>query len=127
MFTVIYTFFFGCSLPILMVFTGIFFEKNPSEEIGGIGYNTPFSRLNSDTWETAQRIMSKLWKKLGIAMLPISFLLLLCFSFIFSGDELLWAMTGLIMVQAAVMCGSIFLIERELRKIFTQEGERKEI
>lgn len=126
MFEVIYSFFFGCSLPLLMLFTGIVFEKNPPGDIGGIGYNTSFSRLNNDTWKTAQLTMSRLWKKLGLIMLAVSLLLLLIFSFIFSGDGLLLAMTGLIIVQVAAMSGSIFLIERELRKIFDDEGERRE-
>ncbi|MDE7295264.1 MAG: SdpI family protein [Oscillospiraceae bacterium] len=126
MLEIIYSFFFGCSLPLLMLFLGIIFEKNPPEEVGGIGYNTSFSRLNNDTWKTAQLIMSRLWKKLGILMLAVSLVLLLILSFIFSGDSLLLAMTGMIMLQVIAMLGSIFLIERELRKIFDDEGERRE-
>ncbi len=126
MLEIIYSFFFGCSLPLLMLFIGIVFGKNPSEEIGGIGYNSSFSRLNDDTWKTAQLIMSRIWKKMGIIMLPISLLLLLILSFIFSGDSLLLAMTGVIMLQVIAMLVSIFLIERELRKIFDDEGERRE-
>ncbi|MDE6593214.1 MAG: SdpI family protein [Oscillospiraceae bacterium] len=126
MLEVIYSFFFGGSLPLLMLFTGIIFEKNPSEDVGGIGYNTSFSRINNDTWKTAQEIMSRLWKKLGLVMLAVSLMLLLIFSFIFSGDSLLLAMTGVIMLQVIAMLGSIFLIEREHRKIFDDEGERRE-
>ena len=118
MLEMIYSFFFGGLLPLLMLFIGIIFGKNPPEEVGGIGYNTSFSRLNNDTWKTAQLIMSRLWKKLGIIMLAVSLVLLLMLSFIFSGDSLLLAMTGVIMLQVIAMLGSIFLIERELRKIF---------
>ena len=126
MIEIIYSFFFGCSLPLLMLFIGIIFGKNPSDEVDGIGYNTSFSRLNNDTWKTAQLIMSRLWKKLGVIMLAVSLVLLLILSFIFSGDSLLLAMTGVIMLQVIAMLGSIFLIERELRKIFNDEGERRE-
>ena len=55
---------FDLLLPVVMIFFGREFMKNPPKEINpGYGYRTAMSSKNQDTWDFAQRKMGEVWYK----------------------------------------------------------------
>ena len=63
---------FDLLLPVVMIFFGREFMKNPPKEINpGYGYRTAMSSKNQDTWDFAQRKMGEVWYKWGkILLIP---------------------------------------------------------
>lgn len=122
---ILFTLFFGSLVPLLMLFMGIGFKKNPSCDIGGLGYKTELSCKNEDTWLTAQQITGEVWTKTGAVMEAVSLAVLITASLFLSGDPLLIFLAAATMVQAGILVFTIVVIERRLRKIFDENGDRR--
>lgn len=114
-------------IPLLLIVIGKIFAKYPSKEPNiAIGFRTKFSMKNKDTWDCAQKLFPEVWIKLGRIMLPISLIILFL---LYSNDnDYTGNLTIIIMlVQAALMLGSIFYIDLKLKNIFNSDGSCKEI
>ena len=82
------------------------------------------SMLNEDTWKFAHKTCGTLWRKTGwITLFPSA---LVQFPFLHSSDDTIGTV-GLILclLQCAVLIGSIFPVERALKRTFHPDGTRK--
>ena len=116
---------FDLMLPLLMLGLGKEFQKNPPTEINpGYGYRTTRSMRSQAAWDFSQRRMGEVWHKWGRVLLLPSLVPML---FLLGRDVGLVGTVGMVIcgVQLAVMLASIFVVERELKKHFDQNGIRK--
>ncbi len=115
---------FDLLLPVVMIFFGREFMKNPPKEINpGYGYRTAMSSKNQDTWDFAQKYMGEVWYRAGKVLLIPSVLPLLL---VLGRDVGTVGKVGMIAcgAQLVVMLGSILVVERALRKTFDKNGNR---
>ena len=113
-------------IPAAMIGIGRMFLKKPPKTINAaFGYRTTMSMKNRDTWAFAHRYCGRLWYRCGLIMLVPSAVPLL---FVLGRDIGAVANTGLIVagVQLVVMLGTIFPVERALKKTFDDSGRRRE-
>ena len=116
---------FDLLLPVVMIFFGREFMKNPPKEINpGYGYRTAMSSKNQDTWDFAQRKMGEVWYKWGkILLIPSALPLLLVL-----GRDLATVGTvgaAICLWQLIPMLGSAAVVEWALKKSFDKPGKRK--
>lgn len=115
----------NCLLPIILLIFGFTLGKHPPAKINSfVGYRTPRSMQNQDTWQFAHRHNGRIWRRMGAVLLPVSDLLLL--PFWYAAEETI-ALVGLCITfaQLAAIIWSVFATERALRNTFTTSGERK--
>lgn len=96
--------------------------KKPPKEINGvIGYRTAQSMKSKDTWEFAQKYCGKIWCICGVVMIPATVVALLI---VLGKNEDTVNKVGLILcaVQLVFLIGSIFPVERALKKNFDYYG-----
>lgn len=109
-------------LPGTMLFFGNEFLRRPGAINSGYGYRTKRSMASQEAWDFAHRTCGRLWMRLGkwlmaatvAAMLPpLGFLTIEKIS--------MWSI-GIMAVQLIVMIGTLFPVERALKKNFDQYG-----
>lgn len=118
---------FICNLliPATMIITGYFMYKKPPKDINGvIGYRTPMSSKNMDTWKFAHDYCGRLWLKIGIILLVPSIIVQIPFA---NSDENTVGVLTLIIegVQLVFLIGSILPVERALKRTFDKNGKRR--
>lgn len=112
-------------IPAVMIGIGRMFLKKPPKNINAAsGYRTNRSMKNRDTWAFAHQYCGRLWYRCGLVMLLPSAVPLL---FVLGRDIGAIANTGLIVagVQLVIMLGTIFPVERALKKTFDDSGRRR--
>ena len=111
--------------PAIMIVSGGYFMKKAPEEINYIfGYRTNMSMKNKDTWDFAHKYMGKLWFRLGWLLIPISVIPMLFV--IGKGKDIVGAVGSVVMVvDLIVLIAPIFPTEKELKKTFDRDGNRK--
>ena len=89
------------------------------------GYRTKLSMTNMETWKFAHDYCGKLWWKLGIILLILSFLIHIPF---YGCSEEVIGNVGVCIstIQLIVLIGSIVPVEIALKKKFSKDGVRKE-
>ena len=112
-------------IPATMRMFGRIFQRRPPKRINGIyGYRTARSMKNQATWDFAHRTCGRLWSRLGLVLLPLSALVMLPVLGADAGTVGLWC-GAVALVQTAVLLGSIFPVERALKKEFDQFGRKR--
>lgn len=114
----IFMFIMDMMIPLMMIVFGKWFLKNPPKEINSIfGYRTSRSMKNRDTWDFAHRYCGKLWYQCGLAMLPVSVVVLLP---VIGKNEDVTGMVGGILcaAQTFMLIGSVYPVEKALKKRF---------
>lgn len=113
-------------IPAVMIGFGRMFLKNPPKNINdSFGYRTKRSMKNQDTWNLAHQYCGRLWYRCGLILLLPSVAPLL---FVLGRDIGVIGSAGLIVtgVQLAVMLGTVFPVERALKRTFDERGRRRE-
>lgn len=112
-------------IPFTLVGFGKYFLKTAPKEITALfGYRTAMSMKNRDTWDFAHHYCGKIWYSCGLALLPVSILVML--SVIGKTEGVVGVVGGLLCaVQALPLIGSVFLTEKALKKTFDENGNRK--
>lgn len=65
-------------IPFTMIGFGRSFMKNAPKKINNVfGYRTPNSMKNEDTWIFAHKYCGKLWYVCGLALLPVSIIVMM--------------------------------------------------
>lgn len=111
--------------PFIVIIVGYIMQKDVIKEINGVvGYRTSRSMKNIDTWRFAQVYCGRLWWKIGWIMLILSAVIHLL---LYHGSE---GRIGtidaiLIAIQTTVLCFSVLLTERALKRTFNEEGLRR--
>lgn len=122
-----YIFLFLCNLliPLIMLIAGYSMYKNPPKEINGlVGYRTAMSRKNKDTWAFAHNYCGKLWMKSGGSLLIPTVIAQI--PFMRSGENVVGTVAIIIdVIQLAVLIGSIVPVEKALKRIFDENGNRR--
>ncbi len=109
-------------MPIVMILTGLFIWKFPSE-YGGLGYSTPMSQKNALTWKTAQIISGKSFFFTFLALLPIS-IIAQAIPLILHLSENTGAVICMIVtaVQVLAIIIPVTITERTLSRCFDKDG-----
>lgn len=114
-----------CLVPLSMILGGrIMWKHCPGHISRVVGYRTGRSMKNNDTWRFANEFAGKLWWKAGILLLILTVVIHIPF---YRADE---DTTGkmsfvLLMIQIAIMIGTIFPVEKALKKNFHEDGTRR--
>lgn len=111
--------------PAVVLLFGRRFQTKPPKTINSLyGYRTTRSMKNQDTWDFAHRTCGRMWFKLGLALLPVSLLAML--TVLGWGTTLVGtACFVVVMIQMAVLVGSLFPVERALKKTFDDFGRKR--
>jgi uncharacterized membrane protein len=120
-------FMFCCNLllPVIMLAFGFIFTKKPPKQINDFyGYRTAMSRKNMETWTFAHTYCGRLWKRLGLVLLPVSMLVSIL-SFPLKMDAVGLVGLALTGVQLVVLLVSIIPVERALKINFDEYGRRR--
>ena len=118
---------FTCNLiiPIIMLFFGVKFRNNSPKNINGIyGYRTSMSMKNNETWEFAHHYCGRLWIRLGFIILIISIIFTLI-AFTCDGKVEGIIDLSIVTIQTIAVIVSIFPVEKELKKNFDKNGNRR--
>lgn len=112
-------------LPFLMARIGRGWKNNPPGQINGVyGYRTRWSGKSQETWDYAHQRIAALWIKTGVVLL-VSSVAALAACWVLAAGELFYILSAAMMlVQTAVMLGTIFPVEKGLREHFDEEGKR---
>lgn len=120
-------FVFICDLiiPITMIGLGKMMWKYGPKDINWVvGYRTARSMRNKDTWQFAQEYCGRLWWKIGWVLLPLSAVIHIPF-YNSSEDTVDTVCVILCIIQCVILVGTIFPVEKALKRRFTDEGIRK--
>lgn len=112
-------------IPFLMIVLGRWMWKSPPKNINDLlGYRTNMSRKNQDTWKFAHDYCGRLWWRAGWIMLPLSVVLMLLV--LGKSTDTIGGWGGaLCLIQCVVLIGCIFPVEKDLKKHFDSEGNRR--
>ena len=112
-------------VPLIMLYFGWRFQRHPPRNINSLyGYRTTRSMKNQQTWDFAHRVCGKIWFWAGLILLPVSLVAML-FSWGRSVEEIgMWCIP-VMAVQLVVLVGSIFPVERALKRNFDQFGRKR--
>jgi len=118
-------FFCNIIIPLVILIAGIMMYKNPPKEINNtFGYRTSFSKKNQDTWNFAHECCGKLWIKLGIISLILSAVIQL--PHVHGSEKTIGIVSFVVMgLQLVLIFASIAFVEKQLRKNFDENGNRK--
>ena len=107
-------------VPIITIITGYLMYRHTPKSINGlVGYRTSRSMINQDTWNFANKYCASLWIELGIITTFISFLIYI----LFDVNEIVSIVIALI--QTFLLLLSIIPVEKALKKIFDDDGNRR--
>ncbi len=112
-------------IPAVMIIFGKYFVKKAPENINYFfGYRTTLSMKSKETWEFAHNHIGNIWYKWGLILLPFSVLVLVV---VMGNDEDTIGVVGtaITIVQLLPIFASIVITEKELKKNFDEEGNRK--
>ena len=112
-------------IPMIMIIGGwMMWRHTPKNIIGFVGYRTPRSMKNRDTWDFAHIYCGRLWWKIGWMMLVPSVIVNIPF-YGSTDDKIGGAGVILITIQTAVLIVSIFPTEKALKNNFDEDGRKK--
>ena len=111
-------------IPVILLLAGEWMVRRPPRKINGmVGYRTMRSMASREAWCFAQEYCGRLWRKLGAWSLGISAGICLVFSRCGERAQI-WGMLVLEGLQLAAVIGSIFPVERALKRNFDDRGNR---
>ena len=112
-------------IPGIMVGIGTRFLKHPPGTINAwYGYRTARSMKNQETWNFAHETCGRLWVRLGkLSFLPA--LLAAVLTFGHGIETVSVASIVVVTVQTLVLIGSIFPVERALKRNFDDSGRKR--
>lgn len=111
-------------IPMVMIGFGFLFLKHPPKSINRLfGYRTTLSMKSQDTWDFAQHYMGRLWLVIGCILLPVTIISML---FVCGQDtDTVGTYGGIVcLLQCIPMIGSIYPVEKGLKKNFDGTGKR---
>lgn len=112
-------------IPLLVLYLGYRLVKKGAPKTMQVffGYRTTRSMVSWDTWTFAHRTLGKIWRIVGLAMIPFSAALI---ALTIKSDIDVMNIVGMLIigVQLIVLGVSVFLVENSLKKNFNDRGER---
>lgn len=112
-------------IPMIMIIGGWMMWRHTPKNINGfVGYRTPRSMKNRDTWDFAHIYCGRLWWKIGWMMLVPSVIVNIPF-YGSTDDTIGGAGVILVTIQTAILIVSIFPTEKALKNNFDEDGKKK--
>ena len=114
-----------CVMSGVMIIFGLYFSIARPKKINYVmGYRTPMSMKNLDTWKFGNIYAGKYMWRTGVILLVGSLAALFA---VMNGTETTIRMVGIIIiiVHAVMVIGTIVLTETALRRNFDHQGIRK--
>ena len=113
------------SIPVIMLIIGHIFSKKAPTEINWIfGYRTTRSMKNKETWQFANTLCGRIWKKWSLWTLILSVISMLFF--VGKSEEIIGIAGGVLCtLQLIPVLAVIPKVESALRKNFDENGKRK--
>lgn len=112
-------------IPAVMLIAGYMMKNKPPKEINNVvGYRTPMSKKNMDTWIFAHQCCGRLWVKGGMIMLIIAVIVQIPLFFLpvfVSGIAVSIVLTA----ELVVLLLTVRSVEKELKKTFDPYGNRR--
>jgi uncharacterized membrane protein len=111
--------------PAMMIGFGKYSMKGGPKQINGVfGYRTTRSMKNKETWRFAHQYSGKIWHRSGLALLPVSIVVML---FVYGKSVDMTGIAGLIIVivQMVVMICAIPFTEAALKRNFDDLGRHR--
>lgn len=118
---------FICALliPLIMIVAGALMYKCPPKNINSvIGYRTPMSKKNQDTWDFAHRMCGRLWLTAGSVLLVISAAVTVFFMKT-AAEKFETAALVTQAVEVTVLLCSVIPVEKALKRNFDENGTRR--
>lgn len=111
-------------IPLTMIIFGGMLAKNPPQMNSFFGYRTAMSYKSRATWNYAHKHFGRAWKKWGLWMLVGTVpLMLFCHG---KNEGQIGLYGGFVcLIECLVMIIPVILTERELKKQFDEDGNRK--
>lgn len=111
----------NCSTGIILTFIGVIFKLWPPEHINNVmGYRTPFSKKNKETWKEGNRFSAIMMIAGGILSILVSIII----TFLYKNN--IGAAVSISSACSVIITLSLTLYtEIHLRKIFDKNGNRK--
>lgn len=105
-------------IPLLIMVVGFFMFKYPPKKINWfVGYRTRKSMQNEKVWKESNKYCGKVWIKLGIVMLLLSFILILVLH-LYNVILTETILAVIVLSQVAVLVIFCGIIEKNIRKKF---------
>jgi len=110
-------------MPAIVLFSGYMMRSCPVKQPNiAVGYRTRRSRASKEAWLFAQEYCGRLWVRLGLWMLPVSFAAAAILKYILPGAAAA-VLPYIMFAQIALLLGSVLLTEKALRQSFDAEGK----
>ena len=107
-------------IPVTILAAGYYYKSHVPKTMK-TGYRTARSMRSRETWVFAHRMLGRLWRPLGWALLTVSFFGM--FAVLMINKDALETATGVLgAVQAAAMLATLIPIERALKQNFDENG-----
>ena len=112
-------------IPLTMIIVGrIMWKRCPQTMNSFVGYRTARSTRNMDTWRFAHEFVGRLWWRWGWILLVPSAAVHI--PFYGSDENTIGLVCGVLCgLQCAAMIASIAVVERALKRTFTESGARR--
>ncbi len=118
-----FMFFCGLLMPATFLGCGWYFTRHTPGRDSASGYHTPMSSKNDLTNAFAHQYIGRLWWRMGLVSLPVTFLVFLILLILrLDRDTSGWIGGGLIILECVAMLVSILPTERALRRNFNPDG-----
>lgn len=114
-------------IPVLMLYFGQhFYKKGAPKNINTLfGYRTQRSTMTWDTWAFAHKELGKLWRLVGLILIPVS-AGIFAVTIKMSVDEISIYALLIQVLQIIAIVVTVVLVEKRLKKNFNFRGERTE-
>ncbi len=112
-------------VPVLTLFFGVYYGKHgaPKNIDGHSGFRSRRATKSWDAWVYTHKIASKLWKIMGIIMIPVTVaLMLLVINLSVEAVNIYGAI--LFLIQGIAFSISVIYVERQIKKNFNDVGVR---
>lgn len=111
----------NCLVGVILTVVGVIFKLWPPEHINNMmGYRTPFSKKNKETWKEANRFSATMMVTGGILSIVISIIITFLYKNSMAAAASISSICSIIITLSLVLYTEI-----HLRKIFDSNGKRK--
>ncbi len=112
-------------VPVLILFFGLYYAKNgaPKNIDGHSGFRSRRATKSWDAWVFTHKKASKIWKMMGIIMIPVTIaLMLLVIKLPVEAVNIYGAV--LFLIQGIAFAISVIIVEKQIKKNFNDFGVR---
>ena len=114
-------------IPVSMIGFGIYFRRSAPGKINPVfGYRTSRSMKNQETWNYAHQYIGRQWFVIGWILVAVTSVLMI--PIMGEDADTVGLIGGCIEVaQILPMIGSVMATERELKRMFDDEGKKRQV